>query len=107
MEANGQAAALEQAANELEAALTEWQEEHLPLREAALESGYTEEHLRRLARRGTLPVERKRGRRSQMRIRRGDLPTKPRRDGRTKSDRVGYDPNEDARGIAKALGGTA
>jgi hypothetical protein len=49
--------------------------------EAAAESGYSEEHLRRLAREGGLPVERNGGSKSKIKVRRGDLPTKQRGDG--------------------------
>ena len=106
LEAHGQAASLELAAKELDAQIALSRSELLTIREAAEESGYSEEHLRRLAREGELQVERN-GAKSRMRIRRGDLPTKRRGDGRSKSEHVDYDADEDARSIAKAMGGTA
>ncbi len=103
LEANGQAAALEQAASELEAAATAWASKRLTISEAAAESGYSEEHLRRLARNGELPVQRNGGPKSRLYIRRGDLPTKRHRDGREESESVTSDPIEDARDIAQLL----
>ena len=105
LEANGQAAALEQAAKELEAAVERQESALLTIREAAEESGYSEEHLRRLARDGALPFERNGGSKSKIKIRRADLPMKQRGDGRESPQRVDYDPEEDARDIAKAIGG--
>jgi hypothetical protein len=107
LEAHGQAAALAQAADELEASTAAWRSELLTIQEAATESGYSEEHLRRLTRRGDLAVERNGGRRSRIRVRRGDLPIKRRKDGRGHPERVAYDPDEDARDIAKIMGGTS
>ncbi len=103
LEANGQAAALEQAARELEVAATSWASELLTISEASAESGYSEEHLRRLARNGELPIHRNGGPKSRMYVRRGDLPTKRRWDGRGKPESVPYDPVEDARDIAQLL----
>ena len=105
LEAHGQAAALEQAAKELDAEITKSESRLLTIREAAAESGYSEEHLRRLAREGDLPVERNGGSNSKIKVRRSDLPTKRRRDGLKKPARVDYDPDEDARSIAKVIGG--
>lgn len=107
LEAHGQAAAFEQAARELEAAIAARANETLTIREAAAESGYSEEHLRRLVRQGDLPVVRNAGPRSRIRVRRGDLPAKPGRDGRHDPERVAYDPDEDARSIAKIMGGSS
>ncbi len=103
LEANGQAAALEQAARELEVAAAMWASELLTIGEAATVSGYSEEHLRRLAREGELPALRNGGPKSRIKVRRGDLPTKRRKDGRGKPERVTYDPDEDARDIAQLL----
>ena len=103
LEANGQAAALEQAARDLDAAATAWASEALTISEAAAESGYSEEHLRRLAREGELPAHRNGGPKSRIKVLRGDLPTKRRKDGRGKPERVTYDPDEDARSIAQLL----
>ncbi len=107
LEANGQAAAFEQAANELEAAIAVRENQTLTIREAAAESGYSEEHLRRLARAGQLQVERNGGPKSRIRIRRADLPLKRRKDGHDHLERVAYDPDVDARSIAKIMGGTS
>ena len=107
LEANGQAAALEQAAKELEAAVERQESALLTIREAAEESGYSEEHLRRLARDGALPFERNGGSKSKIKIRRANLPVKQRRDGRESPQRVEYDADEDARSIAKVIGGAA
>ncbi len=103
LEANGQAATFEQAARELDAEATSWASELLTISEAAAVSGYSEEHLRRLAREGELPVERNGGPKSRIKVRRGDLPIKRRKDGRGKPDHVTYDPDEDARNIAQLL----
>ncbi|KPK80428.1 MAG: hypothetical protein AMS25_09055 [Gemmatimonas sp. SM23_52] len=101
LEAHGQAAALEQAANELEAEIAAHESALLTIAEAAEESGYSEEHLRRLARDGDLPVERANGSKSRMRVRRGDLPIKGVHDGRGDREPVDF-LEEDARSIAKA-----
>ena len=105
LEAMGQAAALELAAKELEAEIERQESALLTIREAAEESGYSEEHLRRLARDGSLPFERNGSSKSKIKIRRADLPMKQRGDGRESPQRVDYDPEEDARDIAKAIGG--
>ena len=62
-------------------------------------------HLRRLSREGALPVESNGGSKSQLKVRRADLPSKQRRDGLKKQSQLDYDPEEDARDIAKAIGG--
>ena len=64
-------------ASELEAALHQHDQATLTLREAAAESGYAEESLRRMVRDGTLPAERKAGKHGHIRVRRRDLPKKP------------------------------
>jgi len=67
-------------AGQLEAAWNDWQSEELRIAEAALESGYSEEHLRRRVRDGSIPNA---GKPNAPRIRRGDVPRKPgQRDGR-------------------------
>jgi excisionase family DNA binding protein len=101
--ADEQAVALEWAASRLEEEVARSESELLTVAEAAEASGYTEDHLRRLAREGRLPVQRNEGRRSRMKIRRGDLPVKVAKDGRRRRDRVDYDPGEDARDIARHL----
>lgn len=68
------ATALENAADDLEARLREWRHESLAISEAAEESGYSEEHLRRKIRDGTIPNAGKEG---APRILRTDLPRKP------------------------------
>ena len=103
LEAHGQAAAFEHAASELEAAMNTWSSELLTVREAAFESGYSEEHLRRLVRQGDLPAERNGGPRSHVRIRRADLPIKRRGDGRESREDLAYNPDEDARDIAQLM----
>jgi hypothetical protein len=69
----------QQAAEKLNAEITKSESALLRIREAAAKSGYSEEHLRRLAREAGLPVERNGGPRGPMRIRPADLPNKPRR----------------------------
>ena len=73
LEAAGQAAAFEQLANELEATLATWETSSLTIREAADCSGYTEDHLRRLVRKGHIPNA---GRKNSPRIARRHLPAK-------------------------------
>ena len=73
-EAHGQAAACEQLANELEAALVAFDREPVTIREASEHSGYSEDHLRRLVRRGQIPNA---GGHNSPRIFRRDLPRKP------------------------------
>jgi len=87
-EAHGQAAACEQLANELEAALVALDREPLTIREASEHSGYSEDHLRRLVRRGHIPNA---GRQNSPRIFRRDLPIKPHsRDGSGDEDLLGF-----------------
>ena len=77
LEACGQAAALERAADELDAAVRSWMAEPLTIREASEESGYTEDRLRALVREGLIPDVRPAGSHGEIRIRRCDLPRKP------------------------------
>ena len=72
--ADHQAAAVEQCAQELEAALAEANDELLSLTAASRECGYSADHLGRLVRRGQLPNH---GREHAPRVRRADLPRKP------------------------------
>ena len=60
-------------ADELEAALREYDQATLTLKEASAESGYSSDHLAKLIRQGKLPNA---GRRNAPRLRRGDLPAK-------------------------------
>lgn len=73
--------------------------ELLPLRRAAAESGYTADHLGRLLREGKLANA---GRANAPRIRRGDLPRKPRRAVAAGPERA-YDPDADARSLVSRL----
>lgn len=77
LEACGQAAALERAADDLEAAVRQWTVELLTIREASQQSGYSQDHLRSLVRDGVIPDARPAGSRGEIRIRRCDLPRKP------------------------------
>lgn len=89
------ARALEWAAEQVERAADQRADERLTLAEAALRSGYSEDHLARLVREGRLPNA---GRRGAPRIRAGDLPV--RRPIDVAADRrPAYDPVADARAI--------
>lgn len=101
-----QAVVLEGCADELEHELRGLEDELLTIDAAAAEGGYSKESLRRMVRSGQLPSERNIGHRSRIRIRRRDLPRKPRkRTGDSQYPRREYNPEEDARDIAKRLGG--
>jgi len=94
-------------ASEVEAELRAWDNETLPVRDAAAESGYSAEHLRRLARGGRILSERGPGAKSHLRVRRESLPAKTERAARRTPAAVSvYNPDEDARDIAKRLGGS-
>ncbi len=91
-------------ARQLAAAWAEWQSETLTIAQVATDSGYSQEHLRRLVREEEIPNA---GRPNAPRIRRADVPKKPgrlavRRDAQLSSN--GYNVDEDARDIAKRLG---
>ena len=97
---------LRRVADELEAALREHEQVTLTLKEAAEESGYSEEHLRRLVGSGSLPAQRNGCKRSHIRVRRSDLPRKPlRRAQGRKNGAERYNVDKDARDIANRLGG--
>ena len=64
-------------ADELEAAWQEWELEELTITEAARESGYSPEQLRKLVRNGEIPDLRPPGSQGPIRIRRCDLPRRP------------------------------
>ena len=101
-EAHGQAAACEQLADELEATLASWDVTPLTVREASEQSGYSEDHLRRLVRQGQIPNA---GGRNSPRILRRDIPKKPRaRDGFTASDVVDCK-EQIARSVADSMEG--
>jgi hypothetical protein len=68
------ARAYELCSGELEAALQAAQNQLLDLQEAAVESGYSSDHLGRLVREGRIPNA---GRRNAPKIRRADLPRRP------------------------------
>jgi len=80
---------------DLEAVIQSEAEEVLTVDQAAVESGYSKEHIARMVRQGTVPNA---GRKQAPRIRRADLPRKP---GRllAPSQRVSYDPTTDARDL--------
>lgn len=100
------AAAYRLAADEVERELRAWNRELLTIGEAAEESGYSPEHLRRLVRRDNLLAERGTGARSRLRVQRGHLPAKtPEAPGGASGPVSVYNPDEDARDIAKRLGG--
>jgi len=84
----------EVAANELEAALRDEADELLTLSQAAAESGYSEDHLGRELRAGRIPNA---GRPGAPRVRRVDLPKKPRR--LSAGEPHAYDPVADARSL--------
>jgi len=68
------AEAFQEAALQLEQALRAAAAEPLNLRQAAKESGYSEDHLGRMVKKGKIPNV---GRAHAPRVRRGDLPRKP------------------------------
>lgn len=93
-------------AGEVETALRAWDNETVSIQDAAAESGYSAEHLRRLARRGRIGSERGPGAKSHLRLRRDSLPAKAEHAaGHTAADGSVYNPDEDARDIAQRLGG--
>ncbi len=100
-----QAVALESCADELERELDSLENELLSIKEAAAESGYSEETLRRRVRKGEIGAVRSNGKNSHLKLRRGDLPTKPVRRNAASSSHIPYNPEEDARDIAQRLGG--
>lgn len=65
-------------ADELESAFRRWWLEDMTVAEAREESGYSEERLREMVREGTLPAGRN-APHGQLRLRRCDLPRRPRR----------------------------
>jgi len=103
--ATAQAVVLESCADDLERELDRWENELLSIKEAAAESGYSEETLRRRVRKGEIAAERSNGKNSHPKLRRGDLPTKPVRRNAASSSHIPYNPEEDARDIAQRLGG--
>ncbi len=101
------AAAYRLVASEVEGELRTWNREPLTIEAAAEESSYSAEHLRRLVRGGRILGEQGQGTKSRVRVRRGDLPAKSHRaPGGTSEPALDYNPDEDARDIAKRLGGS-
>ena len=102
--AEGPACTFEHCADELDAALKSVAVEELTIAEAAAESGYSEEQLRRLVRDEKLEAQPRAGPRSHIRIRRRNLPKRPKkRESSPSTCASGYDAEEDARDIAKLL----
>ena len=99
---------IESLAEEIERDLGEWEDEPLTIKDAAAESGYSAEHLRRLVREGKLDGERAPGGKSHIRLRRVDLPTKPSKSRKevAENQTSTYNAEEDARDIATRLGGS-
>lgn len=64
-------------AGEVERVVEGWRNELLSIEEAADESGYTKEGLRKMVREGRIPDSRPSGSSGPHRIRRADLPKKP------------------------------
>ena len=98
------AALIEAMLGEFETELAADASEALTIAQAAAESGYSKEHLRRLVREEQIPSA---GKPNAPLIRRADVPIKPgrlasKRDAKTPSN--GYDVDEDARDIAKRIG---
>ena len=90
------------AADALERELDNWENELLSIKEAAEESGYSEETLRRKTRNGELPAERSPGKNTHLRIRRRDLCRNAGRVPKADSPAsTAYDPLTDARDIAQ------
>ena len=92
----GSARAFEIAAQELEDAVRTAADEVLTLHEAARESGYSERRLRELIAAGELPQA---GRPGAPRLRRRDLPRKPK-----SRNRDGYDVRADALALSQRVG---
>ncbi len=92
-------------AGELERDLINCENELLSIKEAAAESGYSEETLRRRVRKGEIAAGRSNGKNSHPKLRRGDLPKKPVRRKAASTSPIPYNPVEDARDIAQRLGG--
>ena len=90
------------AADELGHDLDSCENQLLSIKEAAAESGYSEETLRRRVRKGEIAAERSNGKNTHLRIRRGDLCRSAGRVPRVDSPAsTAYDPLTDARDIAQ------
>lgn len=100
------AATLRRAAEELEEDIREWGDKLLTVGQAAAESGYSAEYLRRLVREGKLRVDRQQGSKNRIRVWRRDLPVKrtpPPENKRGVNSLAVYNPEEDARDIAQSI----
>jgi hypothetical protein len=75
--AEGQAAACERNARDLEDEWRAWWLADLTVAQAAEESGYSEERLREMARDGALPHKKGNGPKGQLLVARRDLPRRP------------------------------
>jgi hypothetical protein len=103
--ATPQAEVLEGCAQDLEHKRQDEEEALLTIQEAAAESGYSAEYLRRQVREDKLPAVRHNGPRSNIKLRRRDLPAKAgHRRTKERNQDTAYDPEEDARDIAQHLG---
>ena len=71
------AAACEAVADGLEREFVAWWSAEVSVADAAQESGYSEDRLRRLVRQGRIPDQRAPGSQGEVRIRRSDLPRRP------------------------------
>lgn len=76
----------------------------LTLTEAAVISGYSPDHLGRLARQGKIPNA---GTKYRPRLRAGDLPRRPQQQSIAKPAATAYDPVADARSLAGRRKGAA
>lgn len=97
--ATPEAEQLEARADELEAAERDAGAEMLTLGQAAEESGYSKRRIRELVAEGAVPNA---GRKGAPRVRRGDLPRRPKRSAAAGDD---YDPEADARDVALRIEG--
>lgn len=95
--ADGAAAALERAAEELEEALAAQSETLLTLGEAAARTGYSRDHIGRLIRAGTVPNA---GRKNAPKVRMRDLSTLKPKLASASVD--AYDPASDARSLRRS-----
>ena len=97
--ADGAARALEAAAEDVEEIVRRLDDEVLSMKDAALESGYSEEHIRRTLRQ---QPDLNAGRRGKPSIRRSDLPRKARSLARRNA--AAYDPAADAQSLMSRQG---
>ncbi len=86
-------------AAELEASISERENELLTLAQAQVVCGYSRDHLARLIRNGAIPNA---GRRHAPRVRRQDLPMRPAKKNIARQTHAAYDPVADARSLSAA-----